>query len=105
MASFILPGVHVNGPITAIFVAIVLAFLNAVVRPIMILLTIPATIVTLGLFLFVINVLIVMIADFLVEGLKIKDFGWAAMFSFVVWISTMIMESLDKRMHQNNIED
>ena len=64
ISSFLLPGVRIedNNFFTALLVAVVLAFLNAVVKPIMVILTIPITIVSLGLFLIVINALIILLA-------------------------------------------
>ena len=73
--AYILPGVAVTGYLAAIIVAIVIAFLNMFVRPLLIFLTLPATIVTLGLFLLVINAIIILLADKLVDNLQYQVFG------------------------------
>ena len=67
LANF-LPGVAVEGYTAAFIVTIVLALLNAVVKPILVFLTLPVTVLTLGLFLLVINIIIVYLADFVVGG-------------------------------------
>jgi putative membrane protein len=69
--SYLLSGIHINSFWSAIILAIVLAVLNAIVRPILILLTLPLTLVTLGLFLFVINALIILLADNFIEGFRV----------------------------------
>lgn len=82
----ILPGVDIvgNNIITAIFVALVLAVLDAVVKPLLILLTLPATILTLGLFLFVINACIILIDAHFVHGFKVDSFWHAMLFSILL---------------------
>ena len=66
--------------------ALVLALINAFIRPVLIFLTLPATIVTLGLFLFVINALMVLLAAKWVNGFKVDGFWWALLFSFLLSI-------------------
>ena len=75
----ILPGISVAGYFSAIIVAVVIAFLNMFMRPLLIFFTLPATIVTLGLFLFVINACIILLADKLIDGFAVSGF-WAALF-------------------------
>ena len=65
-------------------VALVIAFLNAVVKPILLILTLPATILSFGLFYFVINAIIVLIADWAVDGFDVDGFWWALGFSLIV---------------------
>ncbi|MDD5251479.1 MAG: phage holin family protein [Patescibacteria group bacterium] len=84
VAAYILPGIMVDGPLTALIVAVVLGVVNVVVKPIVIVLTLPATILTLGLFLFVINALMVMLVDWLIPGFAVAGFWWALLFSLVV---------------------
>lgn len=79
--AYILPGVTVTGFFTAIIVAIVLGFLRLFVKPLLVLFTLPATILTLGLFLFVINAIIILLADALVSGFGVRNFIWALIFS------------------------
>ncbi|MBN8695729.1 MAG: phage holin family protein [Bacteroidetes bacterium] len=99
ISSFLLPGVEVqdNNIFTAIIVAAVLAFLNAVVKPIMIVLTIPVTFFTFGLFLLVINALMIILASKLVDGFRVDGFWWALLFSFILSIVTSILENVKKR--------
>jgi len=75
----VLPGIAVSNYFTAIIVALVMALLNIFIKPLLIFLTLPATLVTLGLFLFVINAIIVLIAGKLVNGFYVSGF-WAALF-------------------------
>ncbi|SFW89255.1 phage holin family protein [Chitinophaga sancti] len=92
--AYVLPGVKINSFSTALVLAIVLAILNLLVKPVLILLTLPVTIVTLGLFLLVINAVIIMIASSLVSGFKVDGFIWALLFSLVLTVVTGIMNSL-----------
>ncbi|CAM1362178.1 putative membrane protein [Tenacibaculum litopenaei] len=92
----LLPGVVVTDYLTAFFVAVTLALLNTFVRPILIFFTLPATIVTLGFFLLVINALIVMLAGSLVSGFAVSGFFTAFVFSFMLWIFRSILFSLIK---------
>jgi len=79
--SYILPGVHVDSFFAAAIVAIVLGVLNTIVRPVLILLTIPVTVITLGLFLLVINALMVELTSYLVDGFYVSSLLWALLFS------------------------
>ncbi len=104
ISSYLLPGVNIEGNsfVTALIVAAVLAFLNAIVKPIMVILTIPITIVTLGLFLLVINALMIMLAARLVPGFHVNGFWWALLFSLILSIITSILESIKKRDDSGN---
>jgi putative membrane protein len=82
--AHILPGIKIESIFTAVILAFVLALLDAVVKPLLILLTLPATILTLGLFLFVINACIILIADSFVNGFKIETFWHALLFSILL---------------------
>ncbi|MCY7292808.1 MAG: phage holin family protein [Ferruginibacter sp.] len=84
--SKILSGVHIDNIGVAIIFALVLAFLNAIVKPILIFLTFPVTIITLGLFLFVINACIILLAAKLMDGITIDGFWWALLFSSILSI-------------------
>jgi putative membrane protein len=95
--SYILKGVHIDGFITALIVALVLAVLNALVKPILILLTLPITIITLGLFLFVINALIILLCDKLIDGFSVDGFWWALLFSILLSIVSSILYSAGKK--------
>ena len=92
----ILPGVTVDGYGTALIVAVVIAILNMFVRPLLIFFTLPATIVTLGLFLFVINAVIILLADNLVSGFAVSGFFVALIFSVLLSIFRSALFSLLK---------
>ncbi len=92
LAAYILPGVSIDGFGTAIILALVLAVLNAVVRPILVFLTIPVSVVTLGLFLLVINAVIILLADSLVAGFDTSGFFAALLFSLVLSVLNSILD-------------
>ena len=92
----VLPGVSVSGYLSAIIVAVVIALLNMVVKPLLIFFTLPATIVTFGLFLFVINAIIILLADNLVDGFAVSGFFAALLFSILLSIFRSVLFSLLK---------
>lgn len=92
----ILPGIHVDSYTTAIIVAVVLGLLRVFIRPLIILLTLPITIVTLGLFLFVINAVIILLADRLIDGFVVSGFWYALLFSLLLSFLQSIFYSLLK---------
>lgn len=94
LTAYLLPDVAVDSYITAIWVAVVLALLNGFLKPMLIILTIPVTLVTLGLFLLVINAAIILLASHFVDGFYVSGFWWALLFSLVLSIITSLMESL-----------
>ena len=97
ISSYLLSGgIHVDNYITAIFVAIVLSVLNIFLKPILILLTIPATIFSFGFFLLVINAFIIVIAANVVDGFRVDGFGWAFIFSIILSLVTFILELPDR---------
>lgn len=95
--SYILSGVRIESFWAAIILAIVLAILNAIVKPLLIFFTLPLTIVTLGLFLFVINALIILLADKLIDGFSVDGFWWALLFSLLLSAVTAILFKEDKK--------
>lgn len=82
--SKILSGVHISSIGTALIFALVLAFLNAILKPILVFLTFPITVVTLGLFLFVINAGMILLAAKLMDGIRVDGFWWALLFSIIL---------------------
>jgi putative membrane protein len=92
--SKLLPGVHIPDFKVAIIFALVLAVLNAIVKPLLILLTLPITIITLGLFLFVINAIIILLADKLMDGVKIDGFLWALVFSLILSVISSALQGM-----------
>jgi putative membrane protein len=96
IAGYLLPGIHVSTFWTALLVALVLSFLNVFLKPIMVILTVPFTVVTFGLFLLVINAIIIMIASAWVTGFKVDGFWWAMLFSIILSLISSLLESLVK---------
>ncbi len=90
-ASYLLAGVHVDSLSTALVITTLLAILNVTIKPFLILITFPITLLSLGLFLIVINVIVFRIASGLVSGFYIDGFLWALMFSVVVSVVNGIL--------------
>lgn len=90
----ILSGVHIDGFATALIFAIVLAVLNMIVTPILKILGLPLTIITLGLFSLVINALVILIADYFIDGMNIDGFWWAFLFSIALSVITSLLDSV-----------
>lgn len=94
--SYVLPGVGVDSMLTAIIVAVVLSLLNFLVKPILVILTLPITILTLGLFLLVINAIIILLAANLIDGFHVTNFWWAIIFSLLLSFLQTILHSVLK---------
>jgi len=92
----ILPGIGVASYSTAIIVAVVLALLRVFVKPILVILTLPITIITLGLFLFVINAIIILLAGKLIDGFQVDGFLYALLFSLLLSFFQSILYSFLK---------
>lgn len=84
VTAYLLPGVHVLSFTSALVAAVVLGVINAFIKPILIILTLPINILTLGLFTFVINALVIILTANLVPGFKVDGFWWALAFSIVL---------------------
>ena len=89
-----LPGVTVANYEAALYVALVLGLLNAFLKPLLILFTLPATILTLGLFLLVINAIIIMVGDYLLDGFMVYGFWNALFFSIILSFGQSILNSV-----------
>lgn len=96
VTAWILPGANVEDYFAGIAVALLLAFFNAFLKPIFIILTLPVTVVTLGLFLFVINALIIQLTSALLDGFTVNNFWWALLFSLLLSLVTGVFESIDR---------
>ncbi len=90
----ILPGIRIKGSTfwTSFWVAVVIAMLNFFVYPAMLILTIPITVLTFGLFLLVLNALIVLMAGWFIPDFEVKNFWSALVFSILVSITTYVLE-------------
>lgn len=95
IAAYLLPGVELSNFVAAIVVAVVIGVLNALLRPILIILTLPINILSLGLFTFVINALIVVVTSSIVPGFRVDNFWWAILFSLVLSIVNWFLSSID----------
>lgn len=84
IASYVLPGVHVRDFFAAIVVAIILGLANMLLKPLLVLLTLPINILTLGLFTLVINGLLVLLTARLVPGFTVDSIWWAILFSILM---------------------
>jgi putative membrane protein len=91
IGAYLLEGVSIKSFWTAIGVALILGLINMFIKPLILLITLPLTILTLGLFVLVINAGILMLIDNLVDGFKIKGFWWAVLFSIFISITNTIM--------------
>ncbi|MBA4155841.1 MULTISPECIES: phage holin family protein [unclassified Flavobacterium] len=89
--AYLMKGVIVDQFTTALTVAIVLALLNFFVKPILVLLTLPVTFFTLGLFLLVINAIIILLCDHFVDGFEVSSFWTAMLFSIILSLSQSLV--------------
>ncbi|HRN57200.1 MAG TPA: phage holin family protein [Agriterribacter sp.] len=91
--AYLLKGIHIDTYWTALVFALVLAIVNLIIRPLLVILTIPLTILTLGLFLFVINALMVLLAAKVVDGITIDGFWWALLFGLLLSVVSSLLLS------------
>ena len=96
ITAYVLPGVHVSGLLAAFVLAVVLGAINLILRPILIFLTLPITILTLGLFVLVINGLLIMLASYIVPGFAVDNFWWALLFGVVLAIVNWVLQVFEK---------
>jgi len=90
LVAYLYPGVQVQDFVAALFAALVLGLVNAVIRPLLVILTLPVTLLTLGLFLFVINALLFWLVAELVKGFTVSGFGGALIGSILYSVITLI---------------
>ena len=86
ITAYILPGITVDSVAAVLVAALVLGLINAIFRPILVILTLPVTILTLGLFMFVINAALILLTAAIVPGFHVAGFWWAVLFSIIVSI-------------------
>ncbi len=98
ISAWLLTGVHIGEPqyINALVIAVVLSFLNSFIKPILLFFSIPLTIFSFGLFLLVINAVIILLAGNIVDEFKVDGFWWAIAFSLILSLTTSILESIGK---------
>jgi len=96
LTSYLLPGVHVKDYWAALLVAVLLSIVNVIIKPILIIFTIPLTVFTLGLFLLVINALMILLVDSWVDDFMVDGFWWALAFSLILSIFNSMFGDLTK---------
>ena|SRR5688572_22492821 len=97
LTAYLLPGVDVTHYGYALLVAAVISLANVIVKPILVLFTIPITVITLGLFLLVINAVIILLVDYLITpGFEVEGFWWALAFSLILAIFNSLFSDLSK---------
>ncbi len=103
-AAYLLPqGATLSGFVPALIAALVLGLVNSIIRPLLLLVTLPLNIITLGLFTLVINAFMIVLTSGLVPGFKIHNFGWAILFSIILFLINTILKSLFKNNGHNAI--
>ncbi len=101
ITAYLLPGVHVENYGYALVVALVLSIGNTILKPILILFTIPLTILTFGLFLLVINAVIILMVDYFVPGFSVDGFWWALAFSLILSIFNSMFSDVSNDSKKN----
>ncbi len=96
LAAYLLPGVDVDHYGYALLVAVVLSLVNIIVRPILVILTLPITVFTLGLFMLVINAVMILLVDYFIDGFQVDGFWWALGFSLILSILNSLFSDLSK---------
>lgn len=91
VSAYLLSGVRISNIGAAIIAAAVLGLINAILRPILILFTLPLTILSLGLFIFIINAVLVLLASAIVPGFEVRNFWWALLFSLLFSIISIVI--------------
>jgi putative membrane protein len=91
IAAYILPGVRLDGIFAALVTAMILGLVNGIIRPVLFIFTLPLTILSLGLFMFVLNALMVLLTAAVVPGFHVAGFWWAMLFSLVLSILMFLL--------------
>ena len=101
VAAYVVPGIYLGSFWAALVVALILGLLNVFLKPILVLLTLPITVVTLGLFIFVINALIVLLVGNIVPGFFVAGFWSALLFSLVLTLINSFLGTMEKQAVSN----
>ena len=104
VGAWLLPGIHVDSFWSVLLTALVISILNNLVRPILIVITLPATAITLGLFLFVINAIIILMASGIVSGFHVDSFASALFFSLILMVVNYLLEWPNKYLNRQNLQ-
>ncbi len=97
ITAYILPGVSVDNFFVAVVAAVVIGLINTFIRPVVLVLTLPINLVTLGLLTFVINALLIMLASAIVPGFYVANFWWALLFSIVLFLVNTLFKHSARR--------
>lgn len=100
LSMILTPHIRIDSYGTALIFSLVLAFLNAIVKPFLIILTLPITILTIGIWLLILNVLMVMLAGKFVSGIHIEGFFWAFIFAVLLSVLSSVLSNLEKNIQQ-----
>ena len=101
VTAYLLPGVEIANAWVGIIVAVVLSILNVFLKPLLIILTLPITVISLGLFLLVINAALILLTSSLVDGFHVNGFWWALLFSLILSLVSAALNSLVEEDRQN----
>lgn len=104
VGAWLLPGVDVTSFWAVFLTAVVISVLNNIVRPVLIVITLPVTAVTLGLFLFVVNAIIILMASELVKGFHVDSFGSALLFSLILMAVNYLLELPNKYLNRKPLQ-
>ena len=105
VGAWLLPGVGVTSFWAVLLTAVVISLLDNLVRPILIVVTLPVTAITLGLFLFVINAIIILMASAIVDGFKVDNFGSALLFSLILTAVNYLLELPNKYLNRKELHE
>jgi putative membrane protein len=94
IAAWLLPGIHITSPLSALLAGVILGFVNAIVRPVLFFLTLPLTLLTLGLFIFVLNAICFALTAWLVPGFSVDGFFSAVFGALLVSVVSWILNGL-----------
>jgi putative membrane protein len=105
VGAWLLPGVGVTSFWAVLLTTVVISLLDNLVRPILIVVTLPVTAITLGLFLFVINAVIILMASAIVDGFKVDNFGSALLFSLILTAVNYLLELPNKYLNRKELQE
>ena len=94
ISAYLIPGVWINGVWAALWLALFLGLANVTLKPILILITLPINILTLGLFTFVINALLILLGSTIIKGFYVDGFWWAMLFSIILSIISCFLSNI-----------
>ena len=94
VSAYVIPGVEIDGVLAAFVTAIILGIVNTFIKPVLLVLTLPISIFTLGLFTLVINAFLIMLTGYIVPGFEVAGFGWALLFGLILSLVNFFLNKL-----------